>query len=472
MVTEAVEEKQGPNPEAERRSVIDTPAPTETMGAESLIWWIAAQADEFEPFGGRVRVRDKQLRDFVPKEPYYASGRGVIAARNAGFSWQLEGPKLLTRRAQDVLDNANQGEGWQDLIIKTTEDLTTQDNAAFWEIVRRTDSPTGELIGINHLDAARCWHTGAPEAPVMYQDRNGKWHLLKWYQVVTLAEMPTAVEGRYGQQMCALSRMLKAAQIFRNISVYIEEKTGGRSNRALHLVSGVNASQVNDALNEQKILADAEGLMRYMQPAIVSSVDPRAEVRVATLELASLPDAFNEEVTWKHYVSIMAMAFLSDFQEFAPLPGGNLGTSAQSKTLHMKTRGKGPALFMKLISHALNFKILPKAVQFNFLEQDIEQEQAEAEVRKVRAEERSIRIQSGELLPEEARQLAVDSGDLPEELFMATGGLDVTPPEAIIEDSTQGEAEPNNANDGGQILDDEEQDANAKSFRFRFDEYL
>jgi len=226
--------------------------------------------------------------------------------------------------------------------------------------------------------------------------------------------------------------------VIRNITLYKEEKTGGRFTRAAHILLGVTQDQINDALEKMTARADASGLLRYMQPLVVAARDPEARLDLKTLELASLPDGFDEEKTFKQYIAIIAMAFLSDYQDFAPLPGGNLGTSAQSEILHLKTRGKGPALFRKLVTHMLNHKILPKAVEFEFEEQDIGAEEDEAKVRKLRAETRAIQIKSEELTPEAARQLAVDIGDIPQELFEKLGGEDVTPGETV-EDEQQAE---------------------------------
>ena len=86
--------------------------------------------------------------------------------------------------------------------------------------------------------------------------------------------------------------------------------------------------------------------------------------------------------------------------------------------LDRKSKGKGAALFQKLIMRLMNGTgILPANVQFEFDEIDLGDELQEANVRKARAEERAARIASGELLEIEARTLAVESGDLPQELF-------------------------------------------------------
>ncbi len=343
----------------------------------------------------------------------------------------LEGKAAVVRQMQDILTNANNGKGWQDLLVKTSIDLYTQDNGAFWEIVRAGNKPDGVVIGLNHLDSMECWHTGDPLKPVVYRDTNGEYHLLPWYSVVELSELPAPVERLYGIQLCALTRLLRAAEIIKNITTYEQEKTGGRFQRAVHLVKGISTSEINDALKQVSTMADNAGLVRYIQPLVVGSIDPKADIGHDTIELASMPDNFSKETEIKLYITIVAMAFLSDYQDFAPLPGGNLGTSTQSEVLHMKSRGRGPALFMGLIANALNFQVLPKAVQFKFAEQDLEADQAQADIRNKRAETRKLEVESGVLTVPAARQQALDKGDISPEIFEILGAQDLTPSETL-----------------------------------------
>jgi hypothetical protein len=249
---------------------------------------------------------------------------------------------------------------------------------------------------------------------------------MKWYQVIPLTEMPAAIEGYYGMQYCVLTRLLRAAQILKNIGIYDYERTGGRHTRAIHMVKGITAGQIQDAIDEMTVRLNSRGAQRYAQPLIVGSIDPKADIGHDTLELASLPDNFEREQAFKWYISQIAMAFLEDYQSFAPLPGGNLGSSAQSEVLHAKARGKGPALFQKIITHAFNFQVFPESLEFKFDEQDLAQEKEEALIRSIRATERANRIKSFEITPGAARVLALDVGDLPRELFEALGGDDVT----------------------------------------------
>lgn len=415
----AIAEKADFEPDVLRRSVQVEP-PGQGVGYRdgfSGLFFIAQAADEMEPWGRAVKLRDRQLREFIPVEPWFASALGIVAARNAAFSWVLEGPETQTDRMQRVLQTANFGKGWAHLMAQITVDLSTQDSGAFAEIIHEKNTPESPVIGIAHLDALRCHATGVPEEPVIYQDRNGKYHRLKWWQVVHLSELPATHEGIPGLQYCALTRMLRAVRIMRDVGVYLQEKVGGRNNRAVTLVKGVTPTQIAEAWDQAQFRMDAAGLTRFSQPLLVGSIDPKADIGFETLEVASIPDGFSQEEMNKWYIAQMAMAFLTDYQEFAPLPGGNLGTSAQSEVLHLKSQGKGPGLFMKLIAEAINWAVLPEDIEFKWDEPDPEADLQEATTKKMRADGRAVMITSGEITPQVSRMIAYDQGDLTDEML-------------------------------------------------------
>jgi hypothetical protein len=425
-----------------RSNIVPQPMPSERSPVPSydwtsqIFWMFQKGADEIVPWGRQHKLRDQQLRNFFTQENIFASALGIICSRNSGFAWKLDGPDRITEQMLNAFENANMGMGWHDLITKTTIDLCTQDNGAFWEIVRENDREDGKFMAVNHLDSARCWHTGNPEAPVIYMDRMGKYHLLKWFQVITFAEMPASVEGLYGLQYCTLTRLLRKAQVQRNVDILDAERTGGRHNRQIHLVKGITTQQMSDAIAEATSKADAAGLTRYMTPVIAGTLDPKADVGHDTIDLVTPPTEFDPQEWFKQYINLIAMAFESDYQEFAPLPGGGLGTGAQSEMLHLKSRGKGPGTFMKLVSHAINFRILPKNVRFFFDEQDYEAQKSKAEVEAIRAQTRAVRVAAGEITPQAARQIANDDGDLSEELMELMSEQDVTP-NTVIDNNSQ-----------------------------------
>ena len=396
------------------KSVIVEPTKfASTTGPGDFIISLATVADGIIPWGQQPAARDRQLRSFWPTEPILASAIYSTASRYAAFGWTLDGPKGLVKTTQLLFQGFERGEGWIPLLMKTLIDLFTQDNGAFLEVVRTANSPDAPMVTLNHLDANRCVRTGRHEEPVIYYDSVNQAHILKWYQVIALSEMPSPIEYMRGMQYCVVTRMLRAAQILRDISVYKSEKISGRFAGAVHLVGGVQGPTIEAALKREAAKADSQGQTRYILPLIIASLDPTANVTATTLLLASLPEGFNEETTMKWYINQLALAFGGDYQDFAPLPGGGLGSAEQSETLLMKSRGKGPRLFMSMMEQIINFRgILPRLVSFMFGVQDTLEDTSTAELRKIRAQERDIRIKNNELSPQVARQIAVDAGDL------------------------------------------------------------
>jgi hypothetical protein len=138
------------------------------------------------------------------------------------------------------------------------------------------------------------------------------------------------------------------------------------------LVSGVHKRNIDDAISAQRYEADGMGLTKYLQPLIVAALDPNAHITHEQIDLASLPDGFDEDLAMRWYINQLALAFGADYQDFAPLPGGNLGTSQQSEVLHLKSQGKGAALFMRSVEQIFNrHGIMPRNCKFSFGEQDV-----------------------------------------------------------------------------------------------------
>jgi len=416
------------DPKVERRTVIDTPSVQEgeRPSLHPYIIQLAIAADDIPQWGTTPVVRDKKLREFWVTEPLLASAVYGVTIRNASFAWEVVGsdpskpnPKYTVSRVTEILKRSNRGKGWQDLMLKTCTDLYCTDNGAFWHLIRKQDRPDSPVLNITHLDSARCLRTGDPKYPVIYTDRMGREHILRWYEVVTIEEFPSPVEEMYGMQVCAVSRCLRAAQILRDIAVYKHEKVSGAWTRSVHFISNVTQSAIENAVDLAEEQNLNRGLYRYSQPVVIAGLDPKNPISHAQVDLASLPDAFDEETTFKWYIAQLALAFGVDYQEFAPLMSGNLGSSQQAEILHLKTRGKGPALIMTVLENVLNdHGILPNNVIFRFKEQDVRTEREKADTKFARAKQRSMMLRSGEIDEEAARQLAVEDGDIPE--WMAT----------------------------------------------------
>lgn len=375
-------------------------------------------ANLIEPWGRDWISRDRQLSEFWPTEPFLASAIASIAMTRASLTFHLEGPPKSAIAVRRMFEQSEFGQGWVTLIIKVCLDLLTQDNGAFIEVIRdvarkgiRPES--APVLGMAHLPSNRCIRTGNPLTPVIYIAPDGKHKPLQWYQVVTLEELPATHPNARGRQISFVSRVLTAAQIIKDITTYQSEKVSGRFTRTIHLVGGVAQAEIDRMQESSEINADNRGLMRYVQPIIMAALDPNAKVSHVQLDLASLPDAFNFDETMKWYISVIAMAAGGDFQDFAPLPGGNLGTASQSETLHRKSQRKGHALFMKMIESRLQqANVMPRNVIMRYDQQDAAAELEQATISQVRANTRSIQLSSSEITIPVAQQLAVEAGDL------------------------------------------------------------
>lgn len=384
----------------------------------SFTFFVASVADIMIPWGMNILSRDKQLREFYPTEPILASAVGGVVMRNAAFEWKIEGPKYTREAVTQMLHSAISGNtiGWMPFIEAVSTDLETQDNGAFIEIIRAEDDPASPVIGLGHLDAAMCKRTASIEYPVIYTDEKNNLHKLTWYQVIPISDLPSPNVKMKGAGMCAVSRVLRMAQILKDLEVYKHEKISGRFARAIHFVGGASRKDIEDIEHKSQEEADNRGLTRFIMPMIFTSLDPEKPVSHVEVPLASLPDHFDLDVELKWYIATIALGFGGDYQDFAPLPGGNLGTSTQSEILHRKSRGKGPAFFMNFIRDIFKYRgIMPRNVEFGFYEQDLAADKERAQLSQIRATTRAMQMRSGEINQTIARKLAVRADDLEEE---------------------------------------------------------
>lgn len=392
-----------------------------TPGNIVFTWNLASAADAILQWGSNVNYRDRQLRDFWPTETFLAGAIASVSFRNATLDWEIKGPDAVARAVTDMLQSAIAGDsfGWVQFIEKFSQDLMAQDNGAFIELIRdpgmdgnsRFKNENAPVIGIAHLDAGQCMRTGDPRSPVVYTDRLGVLHEMKWYQVIPFSDYPSAIEKMHGVGYCAVSRALRVAQIMKSIFLFKDEKISGRHFKQIHFVSGVSRQEIKDEMARGQEEANNSGLVRFILPSIIASLDPEKPVSTATIDLAQLPDNFDLDTEMRWYIAGLALAFGVDYQEFAPLPGGNIGSSAQSMILHRKTSGKNPAVFMRTLVDGLrNYGAFPRNCSMRFNDKDEQEELEKQEVRTKALEEAAIAARSFILTPDAIRKDLVRRG--------------------------------------------------------------
>jgi len=404
------------------RTVQEFPKHIDNAGGMTFTWNIASAADLVQPWGRNVMVRDRQLRDFFPTEPYLAGAIANVGMRSAALQWEIKGPsEKVSQAVSDMLLSAYGRDtfGWANFMLLFSQDLSVQDNGAFIELIRdptvdagsKYKGPLAPVVGIAHLDSNACIRTGIPEYPIKYTDRQGSVHKLRWYEVIPFSDQPSAIEKMNGVGYCAVSRVLRMAQIARSLAIFKDEKISGRHFKQIHFVSGVSRTDIRDEMTRGQEEANNSGMIRFIMPSILASLDPEKPVSTATIDLANLPDGFDFDQDMKWYISSLALGFGVDYQEFAPLPGGNIGSSQQSMILHRKGSGKGPAVLMRMLSEAFrNYGVLPRGYEMRFNDKDEQEELERQTVRTKAVEEMAIAVNTKMLTPEAAARDMVNRG--------------------------------------------------------------
>jgi hypothetical protein len=216
---------------------------------------------------------------------------------------------------------------------------------------------------------------------------------------------------------CALTRTLRACQIARDYGIYTHEKVSGRFNKQIHLVSGIQSKVISTALRDHANAASEQNLARYIQPAVIASLDPNAKVTATTLNLAGLPDGFDQKESMVWYITNLALGFGGDYQDLAPLQSrGGMGSAQGAEILQLKSRGKGVALFMNNMEQNMNYHgIMPKLAKFNYSEADNVEALEEIELDTEFAKKQQVQIMSGLISTQAARNEAIAKGYIDED---------------------------------------------------------
>lgn len=457
-----------------QQSVQKPPSPAGITGSYIFTWNLATAADAITPWGRNPQRRDQQLREFLPTESFLAGSLYNISARNAAYEWEIRGANTTVEQLlTDMIKSAIAGDsfGWTWFVHKFTQDLQGTDNGAFIELIRdpgvdansRFKDERAPVLGIAHLDSNQCQRTGNPTYPVIYTDREQIGHKLAWYQVIPFADFPSSIERMNGLGLCGVSRALRLAQIMRSIEIFKDEKISGRHIKQIHAVSGVARQDILDTIKRGQEEADNSGQLRYIEPQILASLDPERPVSVATIDLAGLPEGFDYDQEMRWYITGLSLCFGVDYQEFAPLSSGAIGSANQSSILASKASAKGPAMFMKIAEAFKNYGVLPRGYDMIFEDRDEQRELDKQTLRTKFQEEMALALRNGFLTHDAARKIGIDRGFYTEtdlagipteygkDLVQPKQNLGDTGGNTIVEDAGRTGTEPPQSNAGGRL---------------------
>lgn len=299
--------------------------------------------------------------------------------------WELKG-KRRVRYFQDILLDAEYGEGWESLLQKLLWDFLNSDDGAFMQVIGRgaPDKPLArELVtGITVLASAYCYPTGNPEWPVWYQDAlTGKLHKLHRTRVIRFVDQPFPDPKLRGRGLCALSRAITNVQqaIVQN-TYYGETMDNNPPPGMLIWKKGAQPTQVKSMWDSWR-LARQQGKDTLFGPwaEYINSADD-VEVAVEILKFSTAPEGFDPQKFEQMQAIGIARALGIDPQDVLPIQGGAFGTNTQARVLDKKGSGKMLAHILKMLERALNTRILPDPIKYTFKSRDTEQSLGDAQI--------------------------------------------------------------------------------------------
>jgi hypothetical protein len=366
--------------------------------------------------------RDLILRTTILHESFWGGAVAKTATKAAAKSFDLTGPRVT--RYQDMLLDWG-GDGYVPSQQRGLLDYLTTNNGEFWEIVRVSNAAGSRIIGLVHLDSLRVIRTGDIETPFLFLDLHGSYHELRDYQVLSLVDMPDPASAALGIGHCAAERAYQKIYTVAVMEQYFKEKITGTGANTLDIVTGVNDPQLQGVMQDGKAEATRRGQI-YFQGHIIMGILSQVDMKHVSIPLRELPDGYDHEKELLIAQLAYANAIGIDPQEINPalLAKGALGVGAQSVVRE------------KHLTHLLNRDILPDSVTFAFRERDLRDEKQEADIELTRAQTRTAMITDGTITAQEARQLAADDKDIPQEFLTLdqTEGTAVTDEEKPVAD--------------------------------------
>lgn len=398
-------------------------------GGISVLSWLAIYNSLIAPWWSERR--DRQLSQFWRQEDSIASAVYTLLTKLTSIPFTIQ-PRDNTvkshqRQAEEYQYNLEYmtdfGAGWVTGMQKAYQDLFTQDKGLFLEVIGEgaKDQPiSGSALGIAPIDAQCCLLTNSPIYPVIYHDPDGTRYKMHYTRVMHMAQMPSGRAEMNGIGYCALSRCLSAATNLYDLAVYKQEKLGSRPKRQIIVGrSGVTAEQIRLAFKAADEQMDNEGLARFAKSVVIAPKQalPGHEIALEMIDLASVPDGFDERTSTELAWWVMAWAFGVDAREFIPATVSG-ATKADAMVQHMKARGKAVGNTLEQITQLINRYYLPAHLQIVFDVQDDDEDQQKAEIRSTRSETREKNLGDGVTTVRVEREKMLEDGEISREQFI------------------------------------------------------
>ena len=390
-----------------------------------LVMWLASANDLIPPWWSKRR--DVELRKFWKRVDYLSGAIYTLESRMTTIPFRVVPKdnsidahvKQAAKFEENLNDASEFGAGWNTFFGKWIEDILTQDNGSFAEIIGPGD-PDGPLIGapfsIANLDSSRCIRTSNPEFPVIYQDKEGGKFKLHHTRVAFASLMTSPIEEMHGVGFSSVSRCINTAQHLLDILIYKQEKLGSRPHRNILVATGgLDPEIVQSAFLQAAEVMDNQRLSRYSKSIVIGSTSA-VDAGLDVIDLSSLPDGFDEQTSVTLGMATIALAFGVDARELFPAQGVG-ATKADALVQHLKSRGKGIGQLLEISEREIEQKFLPPYLQLVFDFQDDAQDKQVAEIKLTRSERHTIDLANETVDERTAREQMLADGDLTQAQF-------------------------------------------------------
>lgn len=327
------------------------------------------------------KARDAVLSSTIDWEDFWAGALSIVVTKAGATKFEVEAVNdLMARRGQELFHDANGQQGWGHFISQHIQQFTTTDNGAFVELDRVDNSkPGSKVIGIYHLDSMRCYRTGDPDKPVIYQDLHGSYHYLAWWQVFSISDMPNPLNNYFGVGRCAAGRAYRTIRRRVAAELYDYQRMSSGAPQDLTFLTGITPQQLDLMLKSYEANKAAKGMTVYGGAALIPLMI-KDSISHVSVPIASKPPNWDEETELEHSAIKYANALGIDKAEIKSLTGKMAGTATQSHVQHAKAATKGLALWQNRFEYFMSNYVLPTQASFHFIEIDLAQLEQQAKV--------------------------------------------------------------------------------------------
>lgn len=283
---------------------------------------------------------------------------------------------------QQLLAEADLGNGWSAFIGRVVMDFLRYDSGAFIEVIAGGDPNkpiNSPIVGLANLDPLRCWFTGDSEYPVLYWAEGGGMHRLHHTRVYQLVDMPDSAQYRRGFGLCALSRAI--APVYQEIYIqqYMVQLFDDNPPPGFVLFGNISKQEAQAIVQQYRETrqTDSGGVFGRVIP--LYGLDSEFKPTIEFINFSAPPDKFDYEQTINTLARQMANAIGIDLNEFWELTGRNIGSSTQAEIMAQKSKGKFIGFILRELERFIN-NLLPDGCSFEFAIRDETEENSKADI--------------------------------------------------------------------------------------------